>query len=85
LKGGGRNYAEVDAFIARCKAIGGEILQSNGEDAGKLEARRLGYGNRGMLLATLVNVPSQTVTLLWKSGIVDGTPWEALLPRRPKK
>jgi len=85
LKAGGQNAAEVDAFIARCKAIGGEILQSNGVDAGKLEARRLGYGNRGMLLATLVNVPTQTVTLLWNSGMVDGTRWEALLPRRPKK
>lgn len=85
LKGVGQNAAEVDAFIARCKAIGGEILESTGVDPGKLEARRLGYGNRGMLLATLVNVPTQTVTLLWNSGMVDGTRWEALLPRRPKK
>jgi HD superfamily phosphohydrolase len=85
LKAGGQNAAEVDAFIARCEAIGGEILQSNDVDAGKLETRRLGYGNRGMLLTTLVNVPTQTVTLLWDSGMVDGARWEALLPRRSKK
>jgi hypothetical protein len=81
----GKKQSEVDAFITRCEAIGAEILESNNVLPEKVEERKFGYGNRGMLLATLVNVPTQTTTLIWESGTVDGVRWEALLPRRRKK
>lgn len=81
----GKKQPNVDAFIARCTAIGAEILESNHVLPEKIEKRNFGYGNRGMLLATLVNVPTQTTTLIWESGKVDGVRWEALLPRRKKE
>lgn len=84
LKGGGAKKVKAKAFISRCMAIGKEILESNGVAEEKVESRKFGYGNKGMLLATLVNVPTQTTTLIWESGIVDGTAWEALLPRKKK-
>lgn len=80
----GKKRSDVDAFITRCKTIGAEILASNEVLPEKVEERKFGYGNRGMLLATLVNVPTQTTTLIWESGKVDGVHWEALLPRRKK-
>lgn len=81
----GKKQPDVDTFIARCTAIGAEILKSNQVLPEKVEKRKFGYGNQGMLLATLVNVPTQTTTLIWESGRVDGVRWEALLPRRKKK
>lgn len=81
----GKKQPDVDAFIKRCMAIGAEILESNQVLPAKVEKRKFGYGNRGMLLATLVNVPTQTTTLIWESGMVDGARWEALLPRRKKE
>lgn len=85
LLNNGKNQPDVDAFIARCTAIGAEILESNHVVPEKVQERKFGYGNRGMLLATLVNVPTQTTTLIWESGTVDGVRWEALLPRRKKE
>ncbi|WP_435481696.1 phosphoribosyltransferase-like protein [Variovorax sp. RT4R15] len=75
----------VTAFVDRCHVIGREILKSKGVEPKKVESRKFGYGNKGMLLSTLVNVPTQTVTLIWERGIVDGVPWEPLLPRRKKR
>lgn len=77
--------ADIESFISRCKVIGEELLQSSDTEEKKIEERKFGYGNKGMLLATLLNVPTQTTTLIWKSGTVDGTHWEALLPRRRKE
>ncbi|PZQ78227.1 MAG: hypothetical protein DI563_00770 [Variovorax paradoxus] len=85
LKDAVGNALDVDAFIDRCRQIGTQILESNEVSPEKVKQRNLGYGNKGMLLATLVNVPTQTTTLIWESGVVDGTPWEALLPRRKKQ
>lgn len=84
LLGPTRTQPEVDDFVQRCEAIGEQILQSASVAPEKIENRKFGYGNTGMLLATLLNVPTQTATLIWNSGEVDGTPWEALLPRRKK-
>ena len=81
----GKRQPDVDAFITRCEAIGVEILESNQVLPDKIATRKFGYGNRGMLLATLVNVPTQTTTLIWESGKVGGVRWEALLPRRKKE
>lgn len=85
LLGKGKKQSNVDAFITRCTTIGAEILESNQVSPDKIEKRKFGYGNRGMLLATLVNVPTQTTTLIWEGGKVDGVRWKALLPRRKKK
>ncbi|WP_431273195.1 phosphoribosyltransferase-like protein [Variovorax ureilyticus] len=84
LKAENPRQLNVDAFVERCNNIGREILESNKVAPEKVEKRKFGYGNKGMLLATLVNVPTQTTTLIWESGVVDGTRWEALLPRRKK-
>lgn len=81
----GKRRADIDKFIDRCSAIGAEILSSKGVGMDKIEDRKFGYGNRGMLLSTLVNVPTQTATLIWEEGQVDGVRWEALLPRRKKQ
>ena len=75
----------------RCADIGRQIVlsQATGESVqqaqGKTAERALGYGNRGMLLGTPFNVPSQTMTLVWGNGIVDGLPWEPLMRRRKKR
>lgn len=84
LLGPTRTQPEVDDFVQRCTAIGEQLLQSASVAPEKIEDRKFGYGNTGMLMATLLNVPTQTATLIWNSGEVDGTPWEALLPRRKK-
>ncbi|MDP2870117.1 MAG: HD domain-containing protein [Methyloversatilis sp.] len=85
----------VDSFLIRCGEIGSALLDSaittepsTGADEiweQKRNERKLGYGNRGMLLATTLNVPTQTLTLIWGEGLVDGVPWEPLLRRRKKK
>jgi deoxynucleoside triphosphate triphosphohydrolase SAMHD1 len=38
-----------------------------------------------MLLVTPFNTPTQTLTVLWMEGEVDGLPWKPLFPRRKKK
>jgi len=85
--------AQRDAFVARSGAIGASLLaaeskQKPDEDGEQYEARlnsrSLGYGNRGMLLASPFNVPTQTYTPLWAWGNVGGADWGPLLPRRKK-
>lgn len=46
-----------------------------------VEERLLGYGNTAQLLVFYYNVPTVTLTALWK-GVPGG--WEPLFPRRPK-
>ena len=54
-------------------------------DAGKRAAdRSFGYGNRAMLVAFPYNVPSQTLTCIWKQGVVNGAEWFPLIARRKK-
>lgn len=76
------------AFLTRCADIGRQLVESEPGDkpieAEKIESRKLGYGNRGMLLVTPFNTPTQTLTALWKDGEVDGQPWAPLFPRRKK-
>lgn len=47
----------------------------------KLEQRLLGYGNSARLLVFFYNVPTVTLTPLWKGNDDD---WSALFPRRAK-
>jgi deoxynucleoside triphosphate triphosphohydrolase SAMHD1 len=75
-------------FLAKCKAIGEELLRSEPRDepmtSDLIERRSLGYGGRAMLLGSIVNVPAQTLTAIWMEGQVDGTTWMPLLRRRKK-
>jgi hypothetical protein len=79
----------VQAFKNRCREIGSaliasaELAEGRSED-GKAEQRALGYGNRGMLLASPFNVPAQTLTAFWAKGLVDGVDWHPLMLRRKK-
>jgi hypothetical protein len=84
---------QVDDFLARCSEIGKQLIDSTAEQKrGETDDqflkrkgnRRLGYGNRAMLLASPFNVPTQTLTMIWASGKVDGTEWLPLMPRRKK-
>jgi hypothetical protein len=80
-----RSAGDIDGeFVEELRRIGAGILTSRGVDSGVANGRALGYGNLGLLLAFPFNVPSQTVTALWDSGVVDGTEWSPLLPRRRK-
>ncbi|WP_162561425.1 phosphoribosyltransferase-like protein [Methylobacterium terrae] len=71
-------------FRDQCRQIGAALLESNGKDAGKQRDRALGYGNRAMLLATRLNVPTQTLTCIWMDGRYNGVDWHALIRRRKK-
>ena len=82
-----------DTFRKRCEEIGTgiviDMLEREGETdrneiIRKAGERRLGYGNRAMLLASPFNVPTQTLTLFWGSGNVGGVRWEPLMLRRKK-
>lgn len=77
------------AFLVRCADIGRQLVESDPReeplDSETVETRKLGYGNRGMLLVTPFNTPTQTLTALWMEGEVDGQPWKPLFPRRKKK
>jgi len=81
---------DVQSFKARCAEIGQALaLQILTARPGQSIAERaancaLGYGNRSMLLATPVNIPSQTLTSVWAAGKVDGVDWQPLLRRRKK-
>ena len=50
----------------------------------EIEQRALGYGGRSYLLVFPYNTPTQSLTLLWGEGTVDGWQWLPLLPRRRK-
>jgi hypothetical protein len=82
---GGLDEDIVNAFRERCREIGLSLLQEEGGGASKAQERALGYGNRAMLLATPFNVPTQTLTAIWKTGRVDSVDWHALMSRRKKR
>lgn len=79
--------AITQSFKERCTEIGRSLIQSKQKvpDAEKIASRALGYGNRAMLLASTVNVPTQSLTCVWADGNVDGVVWTPLLPRRKKQ
>lgn len=79
-----REYAA--AFMEKAGAVGEVLLKANEPDWGpeKIKERKLGYGNRGMLLFFPYNAPSQTMTCLWAGGEVDRERWEPLIKRRKK-
>jgi HD superfamily phosphohydrolase len=74
-------------FRLHCEGIGRQLLKSGLGQSwpnARIEQRVLGYGNQAFLIAFPYNVPTQTLTLLWSRGTVDGTEWMPLLPRRRK-
>lgn len=71
---------DVEGFIEYCRLIGRELVLT-GQDP---DGRALGYGNDGLLVITSFNTPTMTLTQLWKEGVVDGTTWRPLVPRKPK-
>lgn len=75
-------------FLAKCRIVGEQLLRSQlgkGQmSAERAEQRALGYGGRAMLLGSIVNVPTQTLTAIWLEGKVDGATWMPLLRRRKK-
>jgi hypothetical protein len=75
-----------DAFERRCREVGEQLLTDDNpdHDAAWVAQRVLGYGNMGFLVVFPYNTPTQTLTCLWKDGVVDGVPWVPLLPRRRK-
>lgn len=82
--------ADEDArqsFIDRCAGIGRHVLQEHDgkpRDDSWIDARRLGYGNTGLLLTSTFNTPTATLTCLWKSFSTADWHWRALLTRRTK-
>ncbi len=52
--------------------------------AEKTESRLLGYGNDTGLNVFYYNVPTSTLTALWKSCNIAESSWMALFPRRPR-
>jgi hypothetical protein len=75
----------VTRFQDRCRAVGESLLASNGKSVEKQRDRALGYGNRALLLASRLNVPTQTLTCFWMDGEHDGVEWHALIRRRQKR
>lgn len=75
----------VESFKERCEEIGKDLIKKPGDEPEKVESRKLGYGNRAMLLASPFNVPTQTLTSIWASGTVDELPWQPLMFRRKKQ
>ena len=76
----------TEAFLAKAASVGERLLHANEPQwsAEKIETRKLGYGNRAMLLFFPYNAPSQSLTCMWAEGVIDGESWEPLVRRRKK-
>ena len=83
FNGEGRSAASL-AFERESQKIGESLLAARGKDEEKQKERALGYGNRAMLLASRLNVPTQTLTSFWMDGTHDGVDWHALIRRKDK-
>lgn len=89
----GLPQSQITEFLNYSKYIGKTLLRTQSKKKieendvvyeDRINGRVLGYGNRGMLLASPFNVPTQTFTPIWASGDIGGATWKALLPRRKK-
>ena len=85
----GVDSAKVESFRTKCQEIGRALAEQMSRGKGssaskKASERALGYGNRGMLLTSPFNVPTQTLTAIWGTGFVNGAQWEPLMARRKK-
>jgi HD superfamily phosphohydrolase len=85
VEGALRDHPHGERFMEFCRTIGAEILMDhNGRTRAPdwVQARALGYGNRGLLLTSTFNTPTMTLSCLWASASEKS--WVPLLPRRPK-
>jgi HD superfamily phosphohydrolase len=82
------NNDKINSFLLRCQEIGSDLARSQPSDKGiteqKVQDRALGYGGKAMLMASFLNVPTQTLSAIWMSGTADNVPWSPLLRRRKK-
>jgi len=80
--------SRVTAEIAReAFRAAGERALADKRDAWtpeKMQSRLLGYGNHCGLNVFSYNVPTTTLTALWKSTDIPGANWMGLFPRRPR-
>lgn len=80
-----KDHPTRDEFTSFCREVGAITLDRYGgkERAPEwIQERALGYGNDALLVASMFNTPTATLTCLWAGA--DPTKWEPLLPRRPK-
>jgi deoxynucleoside triphosphate triphosphohydrolase SAMHD1 len=83
---------DILKFFEYLNSVGEGLIKSKAKpnestadiDKKSLE-RKMGYGNRGMLLATPFNVPTQTLTAIWSGGKFEGADWMPLMLRRKKQ
>lgn len=82
------NNDKINSFLLRCQEIGSDLARSQPSDKEiteqKVQDRALGYGGKAMLMASFLNVPTQTLSAIWMSGAADNVPWSPLLRRRKK-
>jgi HD superfamily phosphohydrolase len=71
-----------EAFLVAGEKALADKREAWGEQ--KTQNRLLGYGNHGGLNVFYYNVPTTTITALWKSADTPGASWMALFPRRPR-
>lgn len=70
-----------DALTEELRRVGSHILMSHGFTPAAAADRALGHSNAGLLMATVLSTPVQTVTALSTGGLVDGRAWYPLFPR----
>lgn len=79
-----RDSEVLDSFKNKCSSIGEQMLLADGKTTEIAAERALGYGNRGMLLVSRYNVPTQVLTCIWRSGQTQEFEWHSLINRRTK-
>lgn len=80
------DYQEAGEARDLFRRIGEELMESRTDLTPETrKARALGYGGSGKQFAFFYNVPTCTVTALWKEGTVSGAEWKPLFRRRRKE
>lgn len=81
------NRSESQRAMSAFRSAGERALSDKRHEwpAAKFEARLLGYGNHGGLNVFYYNVPTSTVTALWRSSASSTNNWMALFPRRTRE
>lgn len=67
-----------------CQEIGECLLLDKNWTEQRRKEYALGYGNAQKLVVFFYNVPTTTLTILWKHGVYKALPWFPLFPRREK-
>jgi hypothetical protein len=86
----GKKYSELTDLYQTLLTVGEELSRQSEPNwsAEKCSSRALGYGNKCRLISTDYNVPTVTITALWRSGkiTINGidVTWRELIPRTKK-